>query len=146
MASSSYSEKDARISKSVKLINAATSLAGISELLPTAFYELASSNPGDWINRCDETFNLSSEDRRPLTIGKAHLQKRLKAVESGCLPSDPCRLWVPDTPEEGRTSIFTSRRTFTQCGEIYKSNYKGGVSLLSNTLYHITNNAWTPHN
>lgn len=113
LKSFSRSEREARATKCIKIINMAR-LTGLSQLLPVAFYELAISNPAEWTERVEGTCLLSSEDWRRLIVGKSRWMQRLNALVYGCL-SVGCRIWMSDRLEEYRPSIFTYRNNYTKC-------------------------------
>ncbi|KIJ40235.1 hypothetical protein M422DRAFT_68559 [Sphaerobolus stellatus SS14] len=125
IASLSVTEKRKRIYKSVKLMNAAR-LTECHDLLLPAVFEIANSISDDLSGSIDG-LELSSEDWRRITKGRASWLRRLKTLESAGIFKEPqAFLWDNSLPAENKLSIFETRNNFSE-GTPKCTNLKGTI-------------------
>ncbi|KIJ40239.1 hypothetical protein M422DRAFT_256775 [Sphaerobolus stellatus SS14] len=112
IASLSVTEKEKRLYKSIKLMNAAR-LTECHELLLPAVFEVTNSISDGLSGGIDGIELLSSEDWRRIMKGRASWLRRLETLEkAGNFMSARAFLWDNSLPDEKRLSIFETRGNF----------------------------------
>lgn len=115
-----------RLLKCVRLIDVAR-LTGTSVLLPSAFYELAASNCGEWIDRIEGAPLMAIDDRQRIALGRRRWKERALALQEGPRFSDKATIWESARPLDQQTSLFALRKNMPGCA--IGTVYVGGIRI-----------------